>query len=162
MHKSLIYITAFATLLLGGCSGNSNWSLGRGIASGLEKLPVLYKPTIQQGNIVSQDAMNELRPGMTKRQVRFVLGTPMLIDVFHDDRWDYVYTIGVGSTPEDVQRVYLVFENDALVRIEGDMRPLPADERPASTQEVVVNVPDWDGSDATLFGRTLRAIGLRD
>lgn len=160
MHKLLIYIGAAATLALAGCGGNTDWSLGSQMVRGLDRLPLVYRPTIQQGNIVSQEALNELRPGMTTNQVRFVLGTPMLIDTFHADRWDYVYTAGVGSRPDEKRRVQLRFENDLLVAIEGDMRPEPVAEREPRSQEIVVEVPDWTGGDGTLLGRALRAVGL--
>ena len=48
-----------------------------------------YRPDVQQGNVVTKDMVDQLRPGMTRDQVRFLLGTPMLTDVFHQDRWDY-------------------------------------------------------------------------
>ncbi len=161
MHKLLIYITIAASLLLGGCGTNSDWALGSGIARGLDKLPFVYKPAIQQGNIVTQEDIDKLQPGMTKRQVRFALGTPMLVDVFHQDRWDYVYTEGIGSTPDAMQGVHLFFENDQLARIEGDLRP-DATAAAREKEDVVVEVPDWGGNDDTLWSRSLRAVGVRD
>jgi outer membrane protein assembly factor BamE len=162
MHKLLIHIALTASLLLTGCASTSDWSLGTNIARGLDGLPFVYKPTIQQGNIVSQEDIDRLQPGMTKRQVRFALGTPMLVDVFHQDRWDYVFTEGVGSEPDARQGVHLFFENDQLVRIEGDMRPGAAVDQDERRGELVVDVPDWDGERNTLWDRTMRAVGVKD
>jgi outer membrane protein assembly factor BamE len=160
MHKLLIALPVAASLV--GCS---TWTDDRGrdpITRALDEAPLIYRPTIQQGNVVTQEAVNQLQPGMTKRQVRYALGTPMLVDVFHQDRWDFVYTQGVGSTPDETERVTLFFEDDRLVRISGDLRPQPAAEQSEERQEVVVSVPDWDGDDGTLLRRALRGIGLDD
>jgi len=162
MRKLLIFINALATLVLSGCSsfGESMSSAADVIPNALDRAPFVYRPTIQQGNVVKQEQVNELRPGMSKRQVRFLLGTPMLNDVFHADRWDYAYTIGIGSRPEEIRRVTVFFENDRLVRIAGDMRPQPESERTEVQKEVVVTVPDWDGGSKSFWSRTLNAVGL--
>ena len=97
---------------------------------------------------------------MSKRQVKFLLGTPMLIDVFHADRWDYAYTRGVGSRPQETRRLAVFFENDRLVRIAGDMRPQPENERTEEKKEVVVTVPDWEEGEKSLWTRTLEAVGI--
>ena len=163
MHKLLIHIALPASLLLGGCSSTSDWALGTNIARGLDALPFVYRPTIRQGNIITQEDVDKLQPGMTKRQVRFALGTPMLVDVFHQDRWDYVLVEQVGSRVLEERSTRLYFDDDRLVRIEGDLRPQPAGEgAEPPAQDLVVEVPDWDGDRDTLFGRSLRAIGLRD
>jgi len=99
---------------------------------------------------------------MTKRQVRFVLGTPMLTDVFHANRWDYAYTIGVGSTPSEMRRVTVFFEDDRLARITGDLSPQPEEERTEKPKEVVVSVPDWEPEAKTLWGKTLDLLGVDD
>ena len=106
MRKLLIFIIATATVVSAGCGSFSEGmsSVADAVPNALNKAPLIYRPTIQQGNVVKQEQVNELRPGMSKRQVKFLLGTPMLNDVFHANRWDYVYTIGVGSTPEETRR----------------------------------------------------------
>lgn len=84
-------------------------------------LPI-YSPEIQQGNIVSQDMIDKLKPGMTRSQVRFVLGTPLVSDPFHADRWDYVYFYKKTSdTPPETRRLTVIFNGDALTRMEGDV-----------------------------------------
>ena len=165
MPKLLIIVVSAATLILSGCS-----TMGDGVESlsgvtdvipdALDKTSLIYRPTIQQGNVVSQEQVNELRPGMTKRQVRFLLGTPMLTDVFHANRWDYTFTRGVGSTPSEFKQVTVFFEDDRLVRIAGDLRPQPPEQREEVKKEVVVTVPDWEPPNKPLWRRALGAVGI--
>ncbi|MGQ7959459.1 outer membrane protein assembly factor BamE [Pseudomonas sp. SP16.1] len=86
--------------------------------------PGVYKIDIQQGNVVTQDMIDQLRPGMTRRQVRFIMGNPLLTDTFHADRWDYLYSIQPGGTQRLQERVSLVFDgNDQLIGLAGDFMP---------------------------------------
>lgn len=79
----------------------------------------IYRPTIQQGNILEPEQISKLKTGMTRRQVMFVMGTPLLQDPFHKDRWDYIHTVKPGTSREmTYQRLTLYFENDSLVRID--------------------------------------------
>lgn len=165
MRKLLIFVPVLATVATSGCSTlgdgvDSLDSVADVIPNTLEKTSLVYKPEIQQGNVVTQEQVNQLVPGMTKRQVRFLLGTPMLTDVFHANRWDYAYTFGLGSKPTESSRVSVYFEEDRLVRIAGDLRPQPEAEREPPKKEVVVTVPDWEPPKKSLFSRTLDAIGL--
>ncbi|MFZ5509097.1 MAG: outer membrane protein assembly factor BamE [Pseudomonadota bacterium] len=81
-----------------------------------------YRIDIQQGNYVSQEMVAQLKPGMTKDQVRFVLGTPLLTDVFHSDRWDYIYLFRPGNRGEPQKRQLTVFfEDGKLSRVAGDV-----------------------------------------
>jgi outer membrane protein assembly factor BamE len=81
-----------------------------------------HKIDVQQGNIITQDMVNELRPGMDPGQVRSILGTPLLADPFHPERWDYVYSMKrPGHKPEE-RHITVLFQNDRLARIEGDVR----------------------------------------
>lgn len=158
MRKLLITIIVPASALSAGCGTLGD--VGNAIPNALDRAPLVYRPPIQQGNVVTQEQVNQLQPGMTKRQVRFLLGSPMLSDVFHADRWDYAYTYGEGSTPTEMQRVTVYFDGDRLVRITGDLRPQPEDERSETKKEVVVTVPDWEPTDKSLFRRALDAVGL--
>ena len=82
----------------------------------------VYRMEIQQGNYVTQEMVSKLQAGMTRDQVRFVLGTPLLVDIFHDNRWDYVYRRQrSGSREVEERRLSVFFDNDRLVRIEGDV-----------------------------------------
>lgn len=85
--------------------------------------PGVYKISIPQGNIITQEMIDQLRPGMTKRQVIFVMGTPLIRDPFHQDRWDYVYNFQPGGGVRGQERVSVFFENDALVNFTGDFVP---------------------------------------
>ncbi|MFK3746465.1 outer membrane protein assembly factor BamE, partial [Pseudomonas psychrophila] len=86
--------------------------------------PGVYKIDIQQGNVVTQDMINQLRPGMTRRQVRFIMGNALLTDTFHPDRWDYLYSLQPGGGERQQERVSVFFnQNDQLVSLSGDFKP---------------------------------------
>jgi len=89
------------------------------------KIPGLepYRMTIQQGNYLSQEMVAQLKLGMTRDQVRFVLGTPLLMDVFHADRWDYVYYRELPGGKREQRNLSVVFEKDKLARVLGDLLP---------------------------------------
>jgi len=81
-----------------------------------------HRIEIQQGNFISQEMLNQLKPGMTKDQVRFILGTPLVTDVFHADRWDYVFSRRRANTNETERRHIAVhFESDKLTKVDGDV-----------------------------------------
>lgn len=101
------------------------------LAAGCSRVPMLgsltpYKIDIQQGNYITQDMVSKLKPGMTRSQVRFILGTPLVADPFHADRWDYVYHMQKGGETTEFRRIVLVFEQDKLASIEGDVVPAQA------------------------------------
>jgi outer membrane protein assembly factor BamE len=96
-----------------------------------------YRIDIRQGNLVTQEMVAQLKAGMTRDQVRFLLGTPMLSDVFHPDRWDYVYYYKPGNRPQDLQqrRLIVYFDNDLLASVGGDVVAAEEGEiQPAETQ----------------------------
>jgi len=120
MKKLLIAFAAFASAGATGCS--------------------VYKMDVTQGNVLTQDMVDRLRPGMTPRQVRAVMGTPVLRDPFHADRWDYVYWHRPGGGEPEERRVALFFEDGRLARLEGDLRPRPEGEaapEPRSVEHVI-------------------------
>jgi outer membrane protein assembly factor BamE len=78
---------------------------------------------VAQGNEVTQEMVDQLRPGMTQSQVRYVMGTPLLTDTFNQNRWDYIYQMVEEDERTDKRRVTLYFENNRLVRLEGDLQP---------------------------------------
>jgi outer membrane protein assembly factor BamE len=81
-----------------------------------------YRIEIQQGNFISQEALSQLKPGMTKEQVRFILGTPLVADLFHADRWDYMFLRQRANSSETERRhIAVFFEESKLKRIEGDV-----------------------------------------
>ena len=85
--------------------------------------PGVYKISIPQGNIITQEMVDQLRPGMTKRQVVFVMGTPLVRDPFHQDRWDYVYNFQPGGGVRGQERLSVFFVEDALTNFTGDFTP---------------------------------------
>lgn len=81
-----------------------------------------HRMEIQQGNFVSQDMVAQLKLGMSKDQVRFILGTPLIADVFHADRWDYVFTRMRSNSRElEQRRIAVYFEGGKLKRVDGDV-----------------------------------------
>lgn len=86
-----------------------------------------YKIDIVQGNFVSREQRQALKPGMGRNQVRDILGTPLLTDVFHAQRWDYVFTFKRQGQPEQARRVTVFFEGDVLARIQADELPTEAE-----------------------------------
>jgi len=80
-----------------------------------------YKIDVQQGNVLSQDSVAKLKTGMTPAQVRFLLGTPLVSDPFHPNRWDYLYRLEKGGKLRETRHVVVVFENDHLKGLEGDV-----------------------------------------
>lgn len=101
-------------LLTGTLAGCGGWS------NPIERISP-YKAEIQQGNAISQEMLARLKPGMTPSQVRFVLGTPLLVDPFRDNRWDYVYRLQKGGKLLEQRRVTIVFEDGRLKAVEGDV-----------------------------------------
>jgi len=82
-----------------------------------------HRIDIQQGNVVTQEMVAKLKPGMTRQQVRFVMGTPPVVDPFRQDRWDYVYYYNKAGKITEHRRLVLLFDGDILKRIEGDVMP---------------------------------------
>ena len=86
-----------------------------------------YKINIQQGNFLDQEDIDQIEPGMTRSQVRFLLGTPMVADLFNENRWDYVYYLKVGRTGEIFRRHFIVyFEGDEAIRVEKRTDTVPS------------------------------------
>jgi outer membrane protein assembly factor BamE len=99
-----------------------------------------YRIDIQQGNYLSQEMVSQLKKGMTREQVRFVLGTPLVADIFHADRWDYVYYRELQDGRKEQRNISVFFVQDKLDRVAGDVVPkaeagsdaLPKDAKPAA------------------------------
>jgi len=99
---------------------------------------------------------------MSKRQVRFVMGTPMVTDVFHRDRWDYIFTTGIGSEPSEIKSLSLHFEDEKLASINGDFLPQPHEEAARPKKEIVVSVPDFEEPEPSYVDEFLSYIGFTD
>lgn len=85
------------------------------------ELPGGYRIDIEQGNIVTQDMIKQLKPGMSKRQVRFVMGTPLIKDTFHQQRWDYIYSLERGGGKRTQKTLTMLFNDEGkLLSWSGD------------------------------------------
>ncbi len=98
----------------------------------------VYKIEVQQGNYVTKDVVDKLKLGMTKAEVRSLLGTPLLSDVFHSNQWDYYFSDVRGKVKRDTTRLTLVFRDDKLYRFEGYANPpMPAPAHPQAPAPTV-------------------------
>lgn len=131
-NRSLRYILiATASLSFSGCT------------TILTNLPGVYTVDVQQGNMIDQDMVDQLRPNMTKRQVLYIMGSPMLTDYFHQNRWDFIYSEQLDGGERKQKRITLFFESDQIVGIQGDYRPSElAVTKP--TPETTIDVPKRD------------------
>lgn len=107
MLRAAFAISFFA---LGGC----------GFVPQLPGVPP-YRIEIQQGNFVSQETVAQIKPGMSKEQVRQMLGTPLLTDIFHADRWDYVFWREKPGAKRESRKLTVFFEDGKVTRLDGDM-----------------------------------------
>lgn len=82
-----------------------------------------YRPTIQQGNFVSEEMLNQLKVGMTRDQVKFIFGTPLLQDMFHADRWDYPFRLAKGDGEVTTSRVVVFFKDGKVDHFLGGNLP---------------------------------------
>lgn len=105
-NKLNIILLTMTLLAIGGCG-----------------FPGVYKIDIQQGNVITQDMVDQLRPGLTKRQVQYVMGTPLIEDTFNQSRWDYVYSLQPGGEARQQESISLFFEDGLLDHFTGDFIP---------------------------------------
>jgi outer membrane protein assembly factor BamE len=111
LPRTLSRLIVLSLPLLAACSGTPE------VTSYLSP----YRIDVRQGNYVSQDMVARLKPGMSHEQVRFALGTPLVTDMFHADRWDYVYRFQPGRGAVQLRRLVVYFEDGKLVRVGGDV-----------------------------------------
>ena len=128
MRKPLLYSVILTGLSVTSCSMILN------------NLPGVYTIDVQQGNIVDQAMVDQLRPGMSKRQVLYIMGSPILKDVFHENRWEYLYSNQPGGEDRQQKKIVLYFEDDKIVGLQGDFRPSKLPVIKPST-DVTVDVP---------------------
>ncbi len=111
MNKPAFLLAVTASLITPACS------------TILNNLPGVYTLDIEQGNMIDQSMIDQLRPNMTKRQVLYIMGSPMLADSFHEKRWDYLYSKQTSGEDRVQKRVSLFFDGDNLIAVQGDFRP---------------------------------------
>lgn len=117
IFKSTVTALMFA-LLLSSCGTVTSFAF-----------PGVYRLNIPQGNVITQEMVDQLRPGLTKRQVNFILGTPLIKDTFDQDRWDYIYSFQPGGGERVQERLTLFFENGQLTHFTGDFQQTPENEQ---------------------------------
>lgn len=108
------------------------------------KLPGVYRIDIQQGNVIDQDMVDKLKPGMDKNQVHFILGTPAIVDPFHNDQWEYIFTMSKSGNTREQRRMRIHFKDEKLAFIDGDTittNRIP-DDTPRQTKTIEVP-PDF-------------------
>jgi len=141
--------------------------------SGCSSVPRIvneYKIDVQQGNVLTQDMVSQLKPGLTKDQVRFILGTPVLMDMFHANRWDYVYRLQKGNGQVEMRKFSTFFDaSDKLIRVAGDVDAAQASDfaslPDSKTREIdlgsiapdAVNPPVEERG---FFGRMMESVGF--
>ncbi len=131
MKTANIYTFSFLLLLLTACSK--------------DKIPGVYRIDIQQGNEITQEMIGQLKPGMTKSQVAYVMGTPLIIDTFHPDRWDYLYSYHPGNGQREQRHITLYFKQDQLDYLDGNTRIVAREDIPSIVRvdsNVVVPLSD--------------------
>ena len=119
-------------------------------------VPGLYRLDVRQGNALNDTAFARLEVGMPRSRVVYLLGSPAIDDVFHPDRWEYLYSYAPGGEAGDWRRIVLHFEGDRLARMEGDLPPADAAtiEPEAAT---VVEVPPRP-AEKGIFRRVVRQV----
>ncbi len=105
-------------------------------------LPFVHKIDIQQGNVITQDMIAQLTLGMDKKKVTFIMGSPVILDTFHTDRWDYLYVFQHGGGKAKRRRITLYFSDSKLARIEGDIKAAAGKLVVDTRQDMTVDVPD--------------------
>jgi outer membrane protein assembly factor BamE len=117
MSKIFTYSLLLCLTLLSGCNS---------------ELLTIYKIDVQQGNAVEVEKVEQLTIGMTKEQVKFLLGSPMLTDIFHPERWDYVYFLIPGYGEQERRHVSIIFSGDKIIEIVKSEMPTNPDENQAT------------------------------
>ncbi len=147
--KSNLIIALLLMVLLQGCSTTRDTTEGNLLSRTLgdipemqlsmpevtlPSMPGIYRADIHQGNIVEQKMVEQLRPGMSKRQVRYIMGSPLIVDTLHQQRWDYYSSRKSEGKMVEKQRITLFFEQEKLIRIEGDLMPAVTRKREATVE----------------------------
>tara|TARA_R110000782_G_scaffold39043_4_gene91052 strand:+ start:3992 stop:4534 length:543 start_codon:yes stop_codon:yes gene_type:complete len=154
MNKLAIFIISL--VFLSACT--------RSFDGGYE-VPLLYKVDIQQGNVIEQEMLDRLKPGMDKNQVKFIMGTPVLIDPFHNNRWEYIFSFQKGGGVREQRHITLHFDEDeqVLTHITGDITAADGSRDVNKIVEAdAVVVPKSNKKDKGFFGRLLDSVNPFD
>jgi outer membrane protein assembly factor BamE len=137
------YVAAFCCLVAG-CSWVPTWGV--------------YKIDINQGNFITQDLVDKLKVGQTKSQVRLVLGTPLVADAFHANRWDYVYQFESGGQVREKRKFTVLFQDDKLAKWDDEELPLSpirgyaGERKEGVTKSLSAEDKSWWGTIRDVFG----------
>ncbi|MFU8797344.1 MAG: outer membrane protein assembly factor BamE [Gammaproteobacteria bacterium] len=96
------------------------------VLAGCQSPPFLYRPTIQQGNVITPDMIEKLKPGMSADHVRYLLGEPILVPTFNPHRWEYIYTHQVNRAKMERRLVTVYFQNGFLEKVTSEPAASPA------------------------------------
>lgn len=122
MHKYLIILVG---LTLSACS--------------TLQFPGIYRLPIEQGNIITQEMVDQLQPGMSRSQVEYIMGTALIQDSFNENRWDYVYTLRRGDLSREQKNLTIFFEGDRMTHFTGDYEPSPVDQDSDPEEDPALN-----------------------
>ncbi len=137
MHKTLIPVLLIL-VLLAGCSA-PHVPIYRLPSVG--DLPFVHKIDVQQGNVITQEMVAQLRRGMDKKKVQFIMGTPIILDTFNNTRWDYIYTFQHRGGDVEKRRVTLIFADEKLDRVDGNVTAAAGEIEVELHQDTTVDVP---------------------
>jgi outer membrane protein assembly factor BamE len=115
-----------ASFALGGCSTVDSLTSGLNQPASLKGFIAFispYKPDIVQGNVVTTEQISQVKPGMTRAQVKEILGSPLITDPFHADRWDYVFTLKRQGFDDQQRSFVVLFEKDQVLKIDAPTLP---------------------------------------
>ena len=148
-------LAAAAAAVLAGCGTLDNAS------NRIAGMVTPYKIEVVQGNFVSREQVEALQPGMSREQVRQILGTPLLASVFHADRWDYVFTLKRQGVAPQERRLTLWFDGERLARFEGDTMPSEAEFVATLQKRKAGRIPVLEATEEQLRNAASRAPAAR-
>ena len=126
-----VLLSCLLIVLLTGCS---SWGF-----------PGVYRIDVEQGNIVDQEMVDQLKTGMSRRQVRYILGTPLIEDPFSRNRWDYAFTVRNGNTIKQENLLTVFFDGDSLDHFTSTIPPSV----PEDVEETEESVQAYDDGEAS-------------
>jgi len=139
---AVVLLTAVLAGGLAGCAGTGER---------LSSIVTPYKVDVVQGNFISREQVQALQPGMGRQQVREVLGTPLMVSLFHSDRWEYVFTLQRPGVQAQTRRLTVYFKDNVMDHVEGDEMPTEAEfVASLSSKRATAKVPQLEATEAEL------------
>lgn len=151
MYRIISLTIVFLLILQGACTRSDSDF----------KLPGVYRVNVQQGNVIDQEMLDRLKPGMEKHQVRFIMGTPTIADPFHPDRWEYIYTLTQGASQRIQRHLTIYFVDEKLAYLDGDVKTsLRKPPENITSRSKIVDVPIREQRQKGLIERVVDKIPL--